>query len=325
MTMFIIYHSGYTVDIGPSHRFPMQKYGLVYERLLAEGTLARAQVIQPDPVAIADLLLVHTYDYVARFLAGEMSTREMRLLGFPWSASLACRARLATQGTITASRMAWQHGLASNLAGGSHHAFADHGEGFSVFNDIAVAIRVLQRDYGLQRAAIIDCDVHQGNGTATIFAGDPRVFTCSLHGEKNYPFRKAQSSLDLEFPDGTDDAAYLAALQTHLPTILADFQPQMIWYLAGVDPYVGDKLGRLALTLEGLRQRDAYVLSTCCSAGMPVVTTMGGGYAPQIEDIVEAHCHTVRLACQLAAYPTSVAAVLPAHAPASPPANRSSG
>ena len=247
----------------------MQKYRLVYERLLAEGTLAQAQVIQPDLAAMADLLLVHTRDYVDRFLTGEMSPKEMRLLGFPWSAPLARRARLATQGTLTASLMAWQHGLASNLAGGSHHAFADHGEGFSVFNDIAVAIRVLQRDHGLQRAAIIDCDVHQGNGTATIFAGDPSVFTCSLHGEKNYPFRKAQSSLDIEFPDGTDDAAYLAALQTHLPAVLERFQPQMVWYLAGVDPYVGDKLGRLALTLEGLRQRDAYVLSTCHRAGHP--------------------------------------------------------
>jgi len=318
--MFVVYHPDYTVDIGPNHRFPMQKYGLVYARLLAEGTLAQAQLMQPEPVAIADLLLVHTRAYVERFLTGAMSAKAMRLLGFPWSEPLARRARLATQGTITASIMAWQHGLASNLAGGSHHAFAEHGEGFSVFNDIAVAIRVLQRAYGLQRAAIIDCDVHQGNGTATIFAGDPSVFTCSLHGEKNYPFRKAQSSLDLEFPDGTDDAAYLSALQTHLPAVLERFQPQMVWYLAGVDPYVGDKLGRLALSLEGLRQRDAYVLSTCYRARMPVVTTMGGGYAPQIEDIVEAHCNTVRLACQLATRPT--AAALPPRAPAPPPAHR---
>src|SRR5215475_3525831 len=221
--MFIVYHPSYTVDIGPNHRFPMQKYRLVYERLLAEGTLAQAQVIQPDLVAMTDLLLVHRGDYVDRFLAGQMSSGEMRLLGFSWSESLACRARLATQGTLTASLMAWKHGLASNLAGGSHHAFADHGEGFSVFNDIAVAIRVLQRDHGLQRAAIIDCDVHQGNGTATIFAGDPSVFTCSLHGEKNYPFHKAQSSLDIEFSDGTDEAAYLAALQMHLPAVLEGF------------------------------------------------------------------------------------------------------
>src|SRR5439155_2889858 len=177
----------------------------------------QARVLPPDLAAIADLLRVQPHDYVDRFLTGQISPNEVRLLGFPWSEPLARRARLATQGTLTASLLAWQHGLASNLAGGSHHAFADHGEGFSVFNDIAVAIRVLQRDHGLQRAAIIDCDVHQGNGTATIFAGDARVFTCSLHAEKNYPFRKAQSSLDVEFPDGTEDAAYLAALQTHLP------------------------------------------------------------------------------------------------------------
>lgn len=301
--MFVAYHPGYVVDIGANHRFPMQKYGLVYERLLTEGTLAGVQVLQPEPVTVDDLLLVHTRDYVERFLTGAMSAQEMRRLGFPWSAALARRARLATQGTITASRMAWQHGLAANLAGGSHHAFADHGEGFSVFNDIAVAMRVLQRDSGLRRAAVIDCDVHQGNGTATIFAGDPSVYTCSLHGAKNYPFRKAQSSLDLELPDNTDDTAYLMVLQTHLPAILARFQPQMVWYLAGVDPYVGDKLGRLALTLDGLRQRDAYVLATCYQAGIPVVTTMGGGYAPQIEAIVEAHCNTVRLACKLASRP----------------------
>ncbi|MBM3225187.1 MAG: histone deacetylase, partial [Candidatus Tectomicrobia bacterium] len=297
--MFVVYHPGYTVDLGPNHRFPMQKYAMVYARLRAEGTLARAQLVPAAPAALADVLLVHTRDYVERFLAGAMSPQEMRLLGFPWSAPLARRARLATQGTITASRLAWQHGLAANLAGGSHHAFADHGEGFSVFNDMAIAIRVLQRDHGLQRAAIIDCDVHQGNGTATIFAGDPAVFTCSLHGAKNYPFHKAKSSLDIELPDGTEDAAYLAALQHALPSVLARFQPQMIWYLAGVDPYMGDKLGRMALTLAGLRQRDAYVLETCYQAGVPVVTTMGGGYAREIDDIVEAHCNTVRLACQL--------------------------
>lgn len=297
MRIAVLYHPGYTVDVGDGHRFPMAKYRLVYERLRAEGTLAQAQVITPEPAAMADLRLVHTHDYVTRFLAGDMSPREMRLLGFAWSAPLALRARLATQGTITASLMAWQHGLAANLAGGSHHAFADHGEGFSVFNDIAIAIRLLQRDHGLQRAAIIDCDVHQGNGTATIFAADPSVFTLSLHGAKNYPFQKARSSLDLELPDGTDDAAYLAVLQQHLPVVLERFQPQMVWYLAGVDPYHGDTLGRLALTLEGLRQRDAYVLATCAQARIPVVTTMGGGYASAISDIVEAHCNTVRLVC----------------------------
>lgn len=301
MTTAVVYHPGYTVDIGVGHRFPMAKYRLVYERLASEGTLAQAQVITPEPATVADLRLVHTHDYVTRFLAGEMSPREMRRLGFPWSAPLAQRARLATQGTVIASRMAWFHGLAANLAGGSHHAFAEHGEGFSVFNDIAIAIRVLQRDHGLQRAAIIDVDVHQGNGTATIFAADPSVFTCSLHGANNYPFQKARSSLDIELPDGTDDAAYLATLRQHLPLVLERFQPQMVWYLAGVDPYHGDALGRLALSVEGLRQRDAYVLGTCVAARIPVVTTMGGGYALDIDALVEAHCHTVRLVCAFGA------------------------
>jgi acetoin utilization deacetylase AcuC-like enzyme len=298
--MLVTYHPGYVVDVGIGHRFPMQKYGLVYQALLAEGTLRLDQVVQPLPAAVNDLLLVHTQDYVERFLTGAMSGREMRLLGFPWSPALALRARLAVHGTLMASVFAWQQGIAANLAGGSHHAFAGHGEGFSVFNDIAIAIRVLQRDYGLQRAAVIDCDVHQGNGTATIFAHDPTVFTCSLHAEKNYPFHKATSSLDLALPDGTGDAAYLAVLQTHVPAILHQFQPDMVWYLAGVDPYVGDKLGRLALSLAGLRQRDAYVLEACRRAGMPVVITLGGGYAPQVQDIVQAHCNTIRVALRIA-------------------------
>jgi acetoin utilization deacetylase AcuC-like enzyme len=197
--------------------------------------------------------------------------------------------------------MVWQQGLAANLAGGSHHAFADHGEGFSVFNDMAIAIRVLQRDYGLWRVAVIDCDVHQGNGTAAIFAHDPSVFTCSVHGEKNYPFRKIPSSLDIALPDDTGDAAYLEALRVHIPALLQHVQPEMVWYLAGADPYVGDRLGRLGLSLSGLRQRDAYILETCRRAGVPVVITLGGGYAPQMHDIVQAHCNTIRTALHIAA------------------------
>jgi acetoin utilization deacetylase AcuC-like enzyme len=254
-------------------------------------------------VDVEYLLLVHHRDYVERFLAGHMTPREMRVLGLPWSGALVRRARLAVQGTLLASRLAMRHGLAANLAGGSHHAFADHGEGFSVFHDMAVAVRVLQRDHGLRRAGIIDCDVHQGNGTAVIFQHDPRVFTCSFHGEKNYPFRKAVSRLDIALPDNTGDAVYLEALQTHVPRMLEAAHPELVWYQAGVDPYDGDQLGRLSLTLEGLRQRDQYVLETCRAANIPVVVTMGGGYAPRIEDIVEAHCNTIRTACRLAAHP----------------------
>jgi acetoin utilization deacetylase AcuC-like enzyme len=299
--MFVLYHPGYVVDIGAAHRFPMQKYGLVYQTLLAEGSLRPGQVLQPAPATVTDLLLVHTQDYVERFLGGDMSPQEMRLLGFPWSPALARRALLAVQGTITASVMAWRQGLAANLAGGSHHAFADHGEGFSVFNDMAVAIRVLQRDQGVQQVAVIDCDVHQGNGTAAIFAHDARVFTCSIHGEHNYPFRKIPSCLDIALPDDTRDGAYLEALRTYIPALLQQVQPEMVWYLAGADPYVGDRLGRLSLSLQGLRQRDAYVLDTCRRAGVPVVITLGGGYAPQIQDIVQAHCNTIRTALQIAA------------------------
>jgi acetoin utilization deacetylase AcuC-like enzyme len=299
--MFVTYHPDYVVDIGADHRFPMQKYGLVYQCLMTEGTLQAAHVLQPTPAAIDDLLLVHTRDYVGRFTAGLMTAKELRVLGFPWSEALVRRARLAVQGTISASIKALQHGIAANLAGGSHHAFADHGEGFSVFHDMAVAIRVLQRDYGLQRAAVIDCDVHQGNGTAAIFARDASVFTCSLHGEKNYPFRKAVSSLDIALPDDTGDAAYLRVLQTYVPAILQDFRPDMVWYQAGVDAYAGDKLGRLALSLAGLRQRDAYVLETCHNAGIPVVITLGGGYAPEMRNIVEAHSNTIRVACNIVA------------------------
>ncbi len=299
--MFVTYHPGYVVDIGAAHRFPMQKYGLVYHTLLAEGSLQPGQVLQPEPATVTDLLLVHTQDYVERFLAGDMSPQEMRLLGFPWSPALVRRALLAIQGTITASVMAWQQGLAANLAGGSHHAFADHGEGFSVFNDMAVAIRVLQRDHGVRQVAVIDCDVHQGNGTAAIFAHDARVFTCSVHGEKNYPFRKIPSCLDIALPDDTRDGAYLEALRRHIPTLLQQVQPEMVWYLAGADPYVGDRLGRLGLSLQGLRQRDAYILDTCRRAGVPVVITLGGGYAPQIQDIVQVHCNTIRTALQIAA------------------------
>jgi acetoin utilization deacetylase AcuC-like enzyme len=299
--MFVTYHPGYVVDIGAAHRFPMQKYGLVYHTLLAEGSLQPGQVLQPEPATVTDLLLVHTQDYVERFLAGDMSPQEMRLLGFPWSPALVRRALLAVQGTITASVMAWQQGLAANLAGGSHHAFADHGEGFSVFNDMAVAIRVLQRDHGVRQVAVIDCDVHQGNGTAAIFAHDARVFTCSVHGEKNYPFRKIPSCLDIALPDDTRDGAYLEALRRHIPTLLQQVQPEMVWYLAGADPYVGDRLGRLGLSLQGLRQRDAYILDTCRRAGVPVVITLGGGYAPQIQDIVQVHCNTIRTALQIAA------------------------
>ena len=298
----LIYSDDYYLPIG-QHVFPAEKYQRVHQQLIESGTADVSDFLTPQPASDQDILLVHTPQYVNKLKTGTLSAREELQLEVPFSPELVSAFWLAAGGSILAAEHALKDGIAINIGGGFHHAFSDHGEGFCMIHDVAVAIRRMQRDNKIRTAMTVDCDVHQGNGTATIFAGDPSVFTCSLHGAKNYPFRKAQSSLDIELPDNTADAAYLATLQTHLPAILRCFQPQMVWYLAGVDPYVGDKLGRLALTLEGLRQRDTYVLSTCYQTGIPVVTTMGGGYAPQIEDIVEAHCNTVRLACRMAVNP----------------------
>jgi acetoin utilization deacetylase AcuC-like enzyme len=249
----------------------------------------------PPPVPVADLLLVHTEDYVTRLRGGMLTEREIRRLGLPWSKALVRRSFLATSGTCHAARFALRDGIGANLAGGTHHAFPDRGEGFCVFNDVAVAVRVLQRDGLVSRVAIVDCDVHQGNGTATIFAGDASVFTFSMHGAKNYPLFKARSSLDLELADGTGDDEYLRLLQENLPVVLAH-APDLVFYLAGADPYEHDKLGRLSLTMSGLRQRDELVLRTCRESGVPVVTTMSGGYAQDIYDTVEIHCQTIRAA-----------------------------
>jgi acetoin utilization deacetylase AcuC-like enzyme len=207
----------------------------------------------------------------------------------PWSTALWRRSRLATQGTLMAARAALEDGLAANLAGGTHHAFPGHGEGFCVLNDVAVAIRVLQRDGRVQRALVIDLDVHQGNGTAAIFADDADVFTFSMHGERNYPTRKMRSTLDVGLDDGIGDAQYLALLGRHLEEILAGFVPEIVFYLAGVDPVVGDRYGRLALSDEGLRQRERRVLEACRSRGLPVVITIAGGYAPTPERTAALH------------------------------------
>lgn len=293
--MHVSYAPGYYADIGTNHVFPIKKFALAADRLVREGTLAPAELVAPEPVAIADLLLVHTEDYVTRLRAGSLTEREIRRLGLPWSKSLVRRSFLATSGTINAARVALKTGIASNLAGGTHHAFPDRGEGFCVFNDVAVAIRVLLRDRLIERAAIIDLDVHQGNGTATIFAEDSRVFTFSMHGAKNYPLFKARSSLDVELPDETTDEPYLETLEQHLTHVFAH-EPDIIFYLGGADPYVGDKLGRLALTIDGLRRRDEIVLRQTRAQGFPIVTTLSGGYAANTDDTVEIHCNTIRAA-----------------------------
>ena len=232
---------------------------------------------------------------MTRLRAGALTPRELRRLGLPWSKALVRRSLLAAAGTVNAARFALADGVGANLAGGTHHAFSDHGEGFCVLNDVAIAVRVLRRDGLIRRAAVVDLDVHQGNGTAFIFAVDADVFTFSMHGAKNYPLFKIRSSLDVEMADGAADGEYLEALARNLPLVFAH-GPEVVFYLGGADPFAGDRLGRLALTVEGLRERDRLVLGECRSRGVPVATVMSGGYAADINDTAEIHCNTIRAA-----------------------------
>lgn len=293
--MRVSYTPRYYADIGEGHVFPIRKFELVRDLLISEGTLCREDVVEPQPAPVADVLLVHTEDYVTRLRAGSLTEREIRRLGLPWSKALVRRSFLATGGTINAARFALEEGVGANLAGGTHHAYPDRGQGFCVLNDVAVAIRVLRRDGMIKRAAVVDLDVHQGDGTATIFADDPEVFTFSMHGAKNYPLFKARSSLDVELQDGTDDADYMETLMKNLPRVF-EYAPDIIFYLGGADPYIHDKLGRLALSMRGLRLRDETVLRRCRDARTPVATVMSGGYAKDIRDTVEIHCNTIRAA-----------------------------
>jgi acetoin utilization deacetylase AcuC-like enzyme len=292
--MQVFYTPRYYAEIGAGHVFPIRKFELVRERLLAEGTLQPAEIIEPSPAPLEDVLLVHTEDYVSRLCNGQLTTKEMRRLGLPWSESLVRRSFYAAGGTLAATHAALAEGYSSNLAGGTHHSFADRGEGFCVLNDVAIAIRAMRARHRLRRAAIVDCDVHQGNGTATIFAGDTETFTFSMHGANNYPLFKALSTLDIELPDGTQDAEYLNTLARHLPAVFAH-KPDIVFYLAGADPFAKDKLGRLALSIDGLRERDAYVLRACYEREVPVVTVMSGGYGKDINDTIEIHCNTIRM------------------------------
>jgi len=291
--MQVFYTPRYYAEIGEGHVFPIRKFELVRERLLAEGTLDPSEIIEPSPAPLDDVLLVHTEDYVTRLCNGQLTSKEMRRLGLPWSESLVRRSFYTVGGTLAATGAALADGYGSNLAGGTHHSFADRGEGFCVLNDVAIAIRAMRARNRIRRAAIVDCDVHQGNGTATIFAVDPETFTFSIHGANNYPLFKTQSTLDVELPDGTGDAEYLETLARHLPTVFAH-DPEIVFYLAGADPFAKDKLGRLALSIDGLRERDRYVLRECYEREVPVATVMSGGYGKDIDDTIEIHCNTIR-------------------------------
>jgi acetoin utilization deacetylase AcuC-like enzyme len=286
----------YVFPLPDGHRFPVSKYALLRERVIAEGIVSASDVHDPDAASDDDLLLVHTPEYVRRFTNGELTPAEERRLGFPWSPALVERSRRAVGGTLAATSHALNAGVAMNLAGGTHHAFADHGEGFCVYKDVAVSIRRLQRDGRIRRAAVIDLDVHQGNGTHAIFAGDENVFTFSMHGGRNYPFHKVPGRLDIELLDRCGDADYLGALHEALPQVLRDASPDLAIYIAGADPHEGDALGRLSLTFDGLIQRDAFVLAQCREVGIPVAITIGGGYGRDINDTVSVHVNTVRVA-----------------------------
>lgn len=286
----------YVIPLPEGHRFPIAKYALVRDRVLAEGLVAAEHMHEPARVTHDDLLLAHEPSYVRALVEGTLGDAAMRRIGLPWSEYLVERSFRAVGGTCEAAEAALREGVAVNLAGGTHHAFPDHGEGFCVFNDVAVAIRRLQRAGRIARAAVIDLDVHQGNGTHAIFAGDDSVYTFSMHGERNFPFQKVPGRLDIELPDGCDDARYLDELARALPRVLAESSPDLVVYLAGADAHEGDRLGRLALTFGGLARRDAMVLESCREVGIPVAVTIAGGYGRDIADTVEAHVRTVRVA-----------------------------
>ncbi len=296
----------YTAPMG-NHSYPMDKYRLVPERLLAEGILTPDVIVEPQPIAPGDILRVHTPAYVHAFINGTLERKAMLRLGLPWSQELVHRAFAVIGGTLGAARAALRDGIAANLAGGTHHAFADHGEGYCVFNDLVIVLRRLRADGCISRALIIDLDVHQGNGTAALCQTDPDTFTFSMHGENNYPARKEQSSWDIALPDGTTDEQYLGLLEESLPVLLQQARPDLILYQAGVDVLRGDRFGKLTLSMAGVGERDRFVCAYARRAGIPLVVTLGGGYARDINRIVTAHCQTVRAAKTIGRYPAASA------------------
>lgn len=296
--MRAFYCDHFVLPLPPEHRFPMAKYRLLRERVIADGIVTPDRLIEPAAAEWTDLALVHTQAYLDGVATGTLPREIQRRIGFPWSEAMVERARRSVGGTISASRAALDDGVAANLAGGTHHSFSDRGEGYCVFNDVAVAARVLMRDGAIARALVVDLDVHQGNGTAAIFQDDPAVFTFSMHGANNFPFRKEVSDLDVALSDGVGDDEYLALLAQHMPGTVEAHRPDLVFYVSGADPYEGDRLGRLKLTMDGLRARDALVFDTCHAAGLPVALSMAGGYAADVEATVAIHAGTVREAAR---------------------------
>ena len=293
----IFYTDQFVLPLPPGHRFPMAKYARVRERVEAA---ALGDLHIPPAATLDQLALAHDPAYVERVCDGRLTAAELRDIGFPWSPAMVERSLRSTGATISACRAALADGLAVNLAGGTHHAFRARGQGYCVFNDAAVAARVMQSEGRIRRAVVVDCDVHQGNGTAAILADDPSIFTFSIHAASNFPFTKEHSDLDIHLADRTGDEDYLTALDHGLRESLGRSTPDLAIYLAGADPYEHDRLGRLALTREGLARRDHLVLATCRRAGLPVAVAMAGGYARELDDVVEIHLRTVEIAAEVA-------------------------
>lgn len=295
----IAYAKNYHHPLPVGHRFPMEKYSLLPEQLIYEGTISEENLFQPSEMIEDDILNVHQKQYWEKLKALKLSKAEERKTGFPLSKELVEREITIMEGTKQCALFALKNGVAMNIAGGTHHAYTTHGEGFCLLNDNALAAKFLLKNNLAKKVLIVDLDVHQGNGTAEIFKDDKSVFTFSMHGEKNYPMHKEKSNLDIELPDGTDDKFYLKTLRNTLPKVLDDFEPDFIFYQCGVDIISSDKLGRLSCTIDGCKERDNIVLHSCKTNNIPIVASMGGGYSPNIKDIVEAHSNTYRLAQEI--------------------------
>ena len=294
--MKLFYTDQFTIPLPAEHTFPIQKYALLRKRLIASNRVAMENFHIPPAATLEEITRVHDEDYVHRLLNGELTPKEIRPIGLPWSREIVERARRSAGGTIAACRSALQENIAINLGGGTHHAFHDRGQGYCILNDAAIAARALQAEKQVEKILIIDCDVHQGNGTAAFFKNDPSVFTFSIHGKKNFPYKKEKSDLDIALEDGTGDNEYLQELERGLALSFERIHADLVVYLAGADPYKDDRFGRLALTKNGLARRDQMVFNACDAAGLPIAVTMAGGYSRELNDIVDIHFQTVAAA-----------------------------
>lgn len=297
--MRVSYAPGYYAPIPEEHIFPMKKFTGLHRYLLDQEIIDHSDIVEPSMVDMANLLTTHSARYANGIMEGNLKKRELRRLGLPWSKKLAVRSRLAVQGTINAGLMALQDGISGNLAGGTHHAMSNFGEGFCVFNDVAVAINVLQQSMWARKILVIDCDVHQGNGTAEIFKDNDDVFTFSLHGANNYPFKKPPSNYDIGLPDGTGDKLYLQTVGDALDRVFEKFKPDLVFYLGGIDPLETDHFGRLSLTIKGLESRERIVIKKVKKENVPLVLLLSGGYAPTLEQTVKAHALMYKTAKEL--------------------------